>query len=169
MAGRFSLRRLPAPDLVPESDSAAAAVAEAAPVVVAEPPPQPAAPAPLPAAPAVATVEAPAGSRTPAAAASARKAAPAEADALFQELVSEGDAAMIKGDIAAARLFYQSAAAKGNAAAALRLGNSYNPAFLARLGVLGMRGDAAAAATWYRRARELGDPDADRALLSLEQ
>lgn len=82
-------------------------------------------------------------------------------------LRDRGDAALAKGDIAAARLFYRSAADKGDAAAALRLGNSYDPAFLARLGVLGMRGDAAEAASWYRRARQLGDPDADRALATL--
>lgn len=74
---------------------------------------------------------------------------------------------ILEGDIASARLFYERAAAAGDARAALALGNSFNPAFLRRLGVLGMEGDAAAAARWYRRARALGDPDAEKALKTL--
>jgi len=79
----------------------------------------------------------------------------------------QGDAQMIKGDVSTARLYYQVAAAGGDADAALSLGNSYNPAFLAQLGVLGMRGDIAEAAEWYRRAQALGSRDAERALQTL--
>lgn len=103
-------------------------------------------------------------------AATVAKPAPKPADpSAAKTLLGEGDEQMAKGDIAAARLFYRAAVEKGSGTAALRLGNSYDPAFLKRLGVLGMQGDAAEAASWYRRARELGDPDADRALASLSQ
>jgi hypothetical protein len=84
-----------------------------------------------------------------------------------KRLREAGDMRILEGDIASARLFYERAAAAGDARAALALGNSFNPAFLRRLGVLGMEGDAAAAARWYRRARALGDPDAEKALKTL--
>src|SRR5579875_2514617 len=84
-----------------------------------------------------------------------------------KRLREAGDMRVLEGDIASARLFYERAAAAGDARAALALGNSFNPAFLRRLGVLGMEGDAAIAARWYRRARALGDPDAEKALKTL--
>jgi polysaccharide export outer membrane protein len=84
-------------------------------------------------------------------------------------LRTAGDMKIIEGDLASARLFYRRAAETGDARAALDLGNSFNPHFLARLGVLGMRGNAVMAARWYRRARMLGDPDAERALRTLSQ
>jgi TPR repeat protein len=74
---------------------------------------------------------------------------------------------IIEGDLASARLFYERAAKAGDAQAALDLGNSFNPGFLSRLGVFGMRGNAVVAARWYRRARALGNPDAERALRTL--
>ncbi len=74
---------------------------------------------------------------------------------------------IIEGDLASARLFYERAAEAGDARAALDLGNSFNPGFLDRLGVLGMRGNAVVAARWYRRAHVLGDPDAEKALRTL--
>lgn len=84
-----------------------------------------------------------------------------------KSLRQAGDVKTLEGDIASARLFYERAADAGDARAALDLGNSFNPAFLARLGVRGMRGDAAAAARWYRRAISLGNPDAAKALRAL--
>jgi hypothetical protein len=84
-----------------------------------------------------------------------------------KRLREAGDLRITEGDIASARLFYERAANAGDARAALDLGHSFNPAFLERLGVLGMRGDAAAAARWYRRARLLGDPNAENALKTL--
>jgi hypothetical protein len=93
---------------------------------------------------------------------------PSPADrAAGKQLRAAGDARIVEGDIASARLFYERAAADGDAQAALDLGNSFNPAFLERLGVLGMRGNVAVAARWYRRARVLGNPDAGKALQTL--
>jgi hypothetical protein len=84
-----------------------------------------------------------------------------------RDLRQAGDVKLLEGDVASARLFYERAADSGDARAALDLGNSFNPAFLRRLGVLGMRGDAGAAARWYRQARRLGSPDAEKALHTL--
>lgn len=82
-------------------------------------------------------------------------------------LIARGDALIIKGDVASARLFYERAADAADGQAALRLGESYDPAFLARAHVTGARGDLQTAARWYRRARELGASEADALLRTL--
>lgn len=84
-----------------------------------------------------------------------------------KSLRQAGDIKILEGDIASARLFYERAADAGDARAAFDLGDSFNPAFLARMGVRGMRGDIVAAAHWYRRAVSLGSPDAGKALRAL--
>lgn len=86
---------------------------------------------------------------------------------LGKSLRQAGDVKILEGDVASARLFYERAADAGDARAALDLGNSFNPAFLDRLGVLGMRGNVVVAALWYRKARMLGSPDAEKALHTL--
>jgi hypothetical protein len=84
-------------------------------------------------------------------------------------LVTRGDAFLSAGDIASARLFYERAADAGDSAAALRLGATFDPNFLGRVGVRGNPGDPARAASWYRRARDLGDAAAAERLKNLEQ
>lgn len=76
-------------------------------------------------------------------------------------LVARGDALFSTRDIASARLFYERAADEGDAQAALRLGETYDANFLAQAHMSGVLGDAAAAAKWYRRARDLGSGEAD--------
>ena len=71
-------------------------------------------------------------------------------------LLARGDALFRNGDIASARLFYERAAEGGDAQAALWLGGTYDPAFLAWARLNGVSGDPAAAVRWYRYARELG-------------
>lgn len=61
------------------------------------------------------------------------------------------------GDISSARLFYERGADAGDGPAALRLGATFDPVFLDRAGMRSIRADPAQAASWYRRARELGD------------
>ena len=73
----------------------------------------------------------------------------------IRALVARGDALVISADVGAARLSYERAATAGNAEAALRLGATYDPAFLARAGLRNVRGDATIAQYWYRRARDL--------------
>jgi hypothetical protein len=90
--------------------------------------------------------------------------APAEAPGsavLNAALVERGDALFVTGDLSSARMFYERAAGAGHGPAALRLGETYDPAFLARTRFIGARANAATAAHWYRRAHELGIPEAD--------
>jgi hypothetical protein len=82
-------------------------------------------------------------------------------------LVARGDAFLETGDISSARLYYERAAAAGNGHAALLMAETFDPAFLERAGVRGVRADPSTAALWYRRARELGEPDAERGLQQL--
>jgi type II secretory pathway predicted ATPase ExeA len=70
-------------------------------------------------------------------------------------LVQRGNAMIASGDLAAARLLYQRAAEAGNAAAAISLAQTYDPAYLARYGATGIQPDAALAKEWYRRAEAL--------------
>jgi hypothetical protein len=75
-------------------------------------------------------------------------------------LLARGDSLLGVGDIASARLFYERAADIGDGQAALRLGETYDPAFLERAR-LRVQGDRARAVLWYQRARELGASEAE--------
>jgi hypothetical protein len=83
-------------------------------------------------------------------------------------LVARGDTLFGTGDITSARLFYERAADAGNGQAALRLGESYDPSFLEQAHLRTVRGDAAVAIKWYKRARELGASEADLLLMSIQ-
>ena len=89
-------------------------------------------------------------------------------NAELTELLHHGDALLRNGDVASARLFYERAAGAGDARAALRLGATFDPEFLGRLGLGKLQADAAEARSWYNRARDLGEIDAKRRLNSLE-
>jgi len=104
----------------------------------------------------------PAAAVSPAPAAAVEAATPPSAQDETAELVARGDELLTTGDIVSARLYYERAANAGNGHAAMLMGETFDPAFLGRAGVRGVRGDADAAAMWYRRARDLGDPDAAR-------
>ena len=71
-------------------------------------------------------------------------------------LLARGDALFGNGDIVSARLYYQRAAEGGDARAALKLGETYDAAFLVRAHLNGIRGDGPTAARWYAYARGLG-------------
>jgi TPR repeat protein len=75
-------------------------------------------------------------------------------------LRARGDALFGRGDIVSARLFYERAAEGGDGQAALQLGETYDPDFLKRAGITGIRGDSAAARRWYQRAAGLGASEA---------
>jgi len=123
--------------------------------------PEPSPPAFGPAAPAAAT---PLG-------ASAAVPTPAEAAHLsagqITELLTRGDIFLHAGDVASARLFYERAADAGDRQAAMRMGATFDPAFLDRVG-LHTRGDTATALSWYRHALDLGAPKTDRQTQSLQ-
>jgi len=84
------------------------------------------------------------------------------------ELLDHGDALLRNGDVASARLFCEHAAGAGDGRAALRLGASFDPEFLGRLGLSKLQANPAEARSWYSRARDLGVVDAKRRLNGVE-
>jgi hypothetical protein len=141
----------PAPDPAPPP----APVAAATPVVA--PPPDVAAPDPMPQA-------------TPSPAPAVTSEPPPPSRLLPDEiaaLIARGDAFLGVGDIVSARLFYERAAEAGDGPAALLVGETFDPALIARTGLRGVRGDAEKAAEWYRRAVALGAPEAEAMLKNL--
>ncbi len=146
-------RPAPPPTAAPETTAAPAAPPATEPTPAAPPA------APTPAAPAKAPVVAlgvppPVAARPPAAEVAA--------------LVARGDALFATGDVASARLFYERAADAGDAQAALRMGESFDPGFLDQAQVRGAKGDPGTAISWYRRARELGSAEAEILLKSTD-
>jgi hypothetical protein len=84
-----------------------------------------------------------------------------------RRLCAEGLVAFAKGDIATARAFFVSAAAAGDARALVALGDTFDPATLGRLGVVGLKGDGARARDYYARALAAGATGARERLASL--
>jgi hypothetical protein len=83
------------------------------------------------------------------------------ADAAFVSLgLMRGDEAMARGDIVAARRFYELAASYRSASAATAVGRTYDPIYLKELGVRGLQPDAEKAGSWYERAQQQGDGEA---------
>ena len=80
---------------------------------------------------------------------------------------AQGLVALASGDIAAARRWLERAADLGDARALLALGDAYNPAMLARFGVLGAPGDLSRAKEYYSRALSSGLAAARGRLASL--
>lgn len=83
-------------------------------------------------------------------------------------LLARGDALFSAGDLAAARLFYERAADAGEAQAAVRLGETFDPLFLDHAHLRGVPGNTETALSWYRRARDLGAAEAEVLLNSLQ-
>ncbi len=88
--------------------------------------------------------------------------------AVVAALLARGDALIAIGDVAAARLVYQRAAAHASARAATAAAKTYDPRFLRAIGAIGVVADPDAAAAWYRRGSALGDEDATPLLGGLE-
>ena len=79
--------------------------------------------------------------------------------------LGRGDALVRGGDVEAARFFFQLAADAGDRQAALRLGETFDPAFLEyQRG----RADWQAARYWYQRALALGAADAASRIAQLD-
>ena len=83
-------------------------------------------------------------------------------------LMKRGEDFLKNGDIASARLILRRAANAGHAPAALALGVTFDPGFLAEQGVLGFAPDVVQAKAWYERAAELGSSEAQRRLDRLQ-
>ena len=73
-------------------------------------------------------------------------------------LIARGDEFLRQSDVVSARLFYRLAAANGSAAGAIAMGSTYDPVFLARNAVRGVKPEPEKALVWYRTAVEFGDP-----------
>jgi hypothetical protein len=80
----------------------------------------------------------------------------------FAELLARGDSFVLIGDVASARVFYERAASAGDERAAVRMGVTFDPAFLRRAGLRNTFGDPAQARSWYRRASGFGAVQAER-------
>jgi hypothetical protein len=93
-------------------------------------------------------------------------ALPMASGALAKAMVQRADALLHQGDVSAARLLYARAAAGGSGQAATAMGKTFDPAFLAEIGVVGLSADPALAGIWYRLALGLGDEEG-RARLQL--
>jgi hypothetical protein len=83
-------------------------------------------------------------------------AAPPAASEAARRLCAQGLVALAAGDIAGARLYLIRAAEAGDARALMALGTSYDPATLARMGAMGIKGDSAKARDYYAKALAAG-------------
>ncbi len=93
---------------------------------------------------------------------------PAEEKTRAERMLAQGVRHLEQGNISAARMFFQRAAEAGLATAAVRMGATYDPAELTRVGALsGVAPDRGEARKWYERARDLGARDAEERLLRL--
>lgn len=82
-------------------------------------------------------------------------------------ILKRADALIASGDVAAARLVLRRAADAGDSHAAMTLAETYDPAFLDRLGVHGFVPDPAMARSWYEKARAFGAAEAPQRLETL--
>jgi TPR repeat protein len=83
-------------------------------------------------------------------------------------LLARGDWVLATGHITAARLLYEGAADAGEARAAVRLGETFDPVYLDGSHLRGLQGDRDMAVFWYRRARDLGATGVASRLKKLE-
>lgn len=72
-------------------------------------------------------------------------------------------------DIAAARLVYETMAMRGSAKAAFAMGQTYDPDFLQNFVVEGLKADINQARKWYKKALDLGSPEAQARLAALDR
>jgi hypothetical protein len=82
-------------------------------------------------------------------------------------LLKRADALIANGDVAAARLVLRRAANARDAHAAVALAETYDPAFLEKLGVHGFVPDLAMARSWYEKASAFGSAEAPQRLETL--
>jgi hypothetical protein len=148
--------RAPPPNAAADLEAAVPKAPETA-ATAAAPPPPAAAASPSPAPPTAA-------SQTPAPPPPAppKAAGPQLSADETAALVARGDAFLGAGDVASAQAFFERAADAGDGRAAMRLAVTFDPAFLERVGLHGLRGDPEKASFWYGRARELGAAEPDR-------
>ena len=82
-------------------------------------------------------------------------------------LIKRGQDLLASGDVQSARLLLMRGAEARDARSALLVGTTYDPALLRQIGADGPMADVAQARIWYQRAKEWGEPDAQRKLDAL--
>jgi TPR repeat protein len=97
---------------------------------------------------------------------SAPQLAPAER-AKAQGLFDMGREQLTRGNIYAARKFFERAAEAGLPESAMALAATYDPDELSRLRVVGLKAEPGEARKWYERARDLGATEAEERLRRL--
>jgi glycosyltransferase involved in cell wall biosynthesis len=86
---------------------------------------------------------------------------------LVERIVTRGERHLSEGNVAVARQFFVRAAEAGVARAALLLASTYDPYEFANLGIRGVQPNSTEARKWYKRAAELGAPQAAGRILQL--
>jgi hypothetical protein len=159
---RLTWQAMPSLAAVAPRAAAAPPAAVSPPVAVAPPV---AVPPPAPVAPPIAVATA---------APSAMPAPPPQAEVVrsldpreIAALIKRGQDLLASGDVQSARLLLMRGAEARDARAALLVGTTYDPALLRQIGADGPLADIAQARTWYQRAKEWGEPDAQRKLEAL--
>jgi hypothetical protein len=84
-----------------------------------------------------------------------------------QGLHAKGIEQLERGNIHAARKFFEHATAAGLAQSAVALAATYDPDELAKIKIVGLQPDIAMARKWYEKARELGAAEASERLRRL--
>ena len=115
--------------------------------------------------PAAHTLQTPA--PVPTAAASIVALPPIQDQSLAALYATRGDQMLAIKDVSAARRLYEHAANAGSGRAATAVGRTFDPGFLTRLGVVGLKPDRLLAAAWYSKAAALGDRQAKTLLRNL--
>jgi TPR repeat protein len=82
-------------------------------------------------------------------------------------LIKLGQDFLKNGEFSSGRLLLKRAAKAGSAAAALLLGETFDPFLIQRFGVIGVQPDVAEAREWYQRAAQLGSRTAAQHLATL--
>lgn len=75
-------------------------------------------------------------------------------------LLARANDSFTKGDVSGARVIYEYLAAQGSSAAAMAMGETFDPLVLARLVVKGLEADEKKARFWYEKAENLGSGEA---------
>jgi hypothetical protein len=94
--------------------------------------------------------------------------APTPVGEAARRLCAQGLVAMAAGDIADARLYLERALDAGDIRALMVLGESYDPATLALMGAVGIKGDASKARDYYAKALAAGMGAARERMAALE-
>jgi TPR repeat protein len=84
-----------------------------------------------------------------------------------ERLVGRGDQYLAQGNMVVARQYYLRAADLGDAGAAFKLAETYDPNEIGRFNAVGIAANPTQARRWYQRAADLGAPDAERKLRRL--